>query len=306
MAGLFVICAALYLTAGAKGNWGFILPFRGTKLAALVLVAIAISTSTVLFQTIARNRILTPSIMGFDALYVLVVTIAVFVMGAQNYMAVSSSTQFFVSLSIMVGISLLLFGTLLLQQREDIVRLILTGIVLAVLFRSLTSFVVRMIDPNEFSVIQIASYANFNQIETDLLGISAVICLIVLGLVWGARHRLDVLALGREATINLGENPRQGALQLFVLITILVSVSTAFVGPIAFLGLLVVSLAHALTPTAHHGILLLSAALISAITLVGGQFVLERLLALSTPLAVVIDAVGGVFFLVLILRSTRS
>ncbi|WP_299851424.1 iron chelate uptake ABC transporter family permease subunit [uncultured Roseovarius sp.] len=306
MTGLMAVCMVFHMTLGTRGSWDFVLPFRGTKLAALLLVAVAVSTSTLLFQTVARNRILTPSIMGFDALYVLIVTLSVFAIGAQSYGTLPPMVQFFLSLAIMVAASMLLFGTLLLHRKEDIVRMILTGIILGVLFRAVNSFVMRMIDPNEYSVIQTSSYARFSRIETDLLGISAVLVLITLALVWRMRHRLDVLALGREAAINLGEDPRRDTVQILLLIAVLVSVSTAFVGPVAFLGLLVTSLTHVITPTAHHAILLPSAALISAIALIGGQTLLEHGLALSTPLAVVIDSFGGILFLFLILKRART
>ncbi|NKX16580.1 iron chelate uptake ABC transporter family permease subunit [Ochrobactrum pseudogrignonense] len=69
---LVIISCAAFMTLGAKGSWSFILTFRGTKLAAMVLVAYSIAVSTVLFQTVTNNRILTPSIMGFDALYILI------------------------------------------------------------------------------------------------------------------------------------------------------------------------------------------------------------------------------------------
>ena len=62
---LLVLCCALYLTLGARAGWEFTLPFRGTKLLALLVVAISVSTATVLFQTVSGNLILTPSIMGF-------------------------------------------------------------------------------------------------------------------------------------------------------------------------------------------------------------------------------------------------
>lgn len=49
------------MTVGARGNWDFVLPFRGGKLLGLVLVAYAVATATVLFQTVTQNRILTPA-----------------------------------------------------------------------------------------------------------------------------------------------------------------------------------------------------------------------------------------------------
>ena len=55
---LALIAMAAFMTIGAKGSWSFVLPFRGTKLAAMILVAYSIALSTVLFQTITNNRIL--------------------------------------------------------------------------------------------------------------------------------------------------------------------------------------------------------------------------------------------------------
>lgn len=67
----------LFMTIEAHGNWDFILPFRGRKVFAMVLVGYAIAASTIMFQTITNNHILTPSIMGFDALYMLIQTVVV-------------------------------------------------------------------------------------------------------------------------------------------------------------------------------------------------------------------------------------
>jgi len=302
LAVLLAACTAGYLMLGARGNWAFVLPFRGNKLAALIIVAVAISTATVLFQTITHNRILTPSIMGFDALYVLILTVQIYVLGAQEYVHLSQAGQFVANIGLMLVASLALFGTLLSRARGDLMRMVLTGIILAVLLRSVTGFLQRVIDPNEYAVVQGASFARFARIDVELLAVAAVLTCCALLVTWRLRHRLDVLALGDTAAINLGEAPKQNMFVILVLIAVLVSVSTALVGPMGFLGLLVVSLAHLITPTASHATLLLSSALISALTLVGGQFILERVLGMSTPLIVVIDVVGGIVFLILLLR----
>ena len=162
-----------------------------------------------------------------------------------------------------------------------------------------------MIDPNEFAVIQVASFARFTQVETDLLALSTLITGGMLARIWVLRHRMDVLALGRTTAIILGAPPRRLEIEGLVLIAVLVSVSTALVGPVAFLGLLVVSDARLVTPVVAHRILLPASALIAGITLVGGQVLLERVFALSTPLSVVIDLVGGAVFLVLLLKRIK-
>lgn len=302
LATVLALCVAGYLLLGSRGNWGFVLAFRTNKLAALLLVALSVSTATVLFQTVTRNQILTPAVMGFDALYLLILTVLVFMLGAQDFVRLPELGQFLLNTVLTMGAALALFGTLLSRGGTDLFRMILTGIIFAGLFRSVTSFLQRLIDPNDYVVVQSASFARFSRIDIGLLTLAAVLTVVALIAAWRMRHKLDVLSLGPEAATNLGEDPRRGMFTVLVIVSVLVSVSTALVGPLAFLGLLVVSVARQITPTVSHAVLLPSAALVSAITLVGGQLLLEHLLQLSTPLIVVVDVLGGLVFLTLLLR----
>lgn len=312
LAGALVAIAA-YMLIGARGNWGFVLPFRGTKLAVMLLVAVSVSTSTVLFQTITQNQLLTPSILGFDALYILTLTTAVFVLGGPAYQAIPPQPQFLFNTALMLGASLALFGTVLGKLKADVLRMVLTGVIFGALFRALTGLMQRMIDPNEYAVIQGGAFARFAHVSPDLLVIAGLACLIALGLAWQMRHRLDIWQLGRTRAISLGEAPDRAIWPVLILVSVLVSVSTALVGPISaglagsnvFLGLLAASIARRLTPSARHATLLPSAALISCIILIGGQALLERLLKFSTPVTTVIDILGGLLFLTLILREFR-
>lgn len=306
LAALLGLCCGLYMVWGARAPWSFVLPFRGAKLAALLLVGVSVSTATVMFQTITQNRILTPSIMGFDALYMFLLTAAVFALGGMTFVRVPPQVTFLVAAGTLILAALLLFGTVLTKARSDLLRMILTGIIFGALFRSLTSFLQRMIDPNEYSVVQVASFARFTQIETDLLALSGGITALVLVRIWHLRHRLDVLALGRGTAITLGEPPRRLEIETLILSAILVSVSTALVGPVAFLGLMVASIARLVTPTEAHGSVFLSAALVAGVTLVGGQLLMEHAFQLTTPLSVVIDLVGGLVFLALLLKGLRK
>ncbi len=103
---------------------------------------------------------------------------------------------FAVNVVVLIAAALALFGTLLFQTRHDLMRMILTGIIFGTLFRSLTGMMQRMIDPNEFAVIQVASFARFSRIETGLLALAGVFTLVALIAAWAMRHRLDVLGLG--------------------------------------------------------------------------------------------------------------
>jgi len=300
-----ILCCAAYLFTGIKGSWEFALMFRGQKLAALLLVGAAQAVAAMLFQTITGNRILTPSIMGFDALYLLLLSGMVFAIGAQAYQGLEPRLVMAVNAALLCGAAVALFGAVLRAGRGDLMRMVLTGVVLAVMFRSVTSFLQRMIDPNEFAVVQASSYARFSQVETDLLALTAGLSLGALAFAWRMRFRLDVLALGPDAAVSLGEDPLKGQRLALLLISVLVAVSTALVGPVAFFGLLVTSLTYLVLPTHRHAVLLPGGALMAGIVLAGGQAVMERMLHLSTPLSVVVEFLGGLVFLALLLKGLK-
>ena len=299
---LALVAVACFMTLGAKGSWSFVLKFRGLKLAGLVLVAYAIATSTVLFQTVTNNRILTPSIMGFDALYVLIQTMLIFLVGSATVAMLNPNLLFAGHVAAMIVFSGLLFRWLFAGEERSLHLLALTGIVFGIFFRSLSGFMQRILDPNEFMVLQDTLFASFNNIDRTLLAFSAVIMAATLIAVIRLSARLDVLALGRPMAVNLGVDYKRTVSAVLVVVAILVSVSTALVGPVTFFGLLVASLAHVLIGSSRHRYLLPTAVLLAIICLVGGQTVLERLFAFDTALSVIIEFVGGIAFIVFIIR----
>lgn len=300
-----LVAAAVFMTLGAKGQWDFILAFRGTKLIGMALVAYAVATSTVLFQTITQNRILTPSVMGFDALYAAIQTAVVFFLGAHQLSIFDPRLRFIVEALIMSGLSLLLFRWLFLGRHRGLHLVVLAGIVFGVFFRSLSLMMQRLLDPNAFVVLQDQLFASFNTIDRELLLVSGVIVVATSILSRRLLARLDVLALGRDVAINLGVDYRRVVMLLFAMIAILVSVSTALVGPVTFFGLLVANLAYQALGTDRHRYTLPAATLIAIIALVGGQTILERVFGFDTALSIIIEFIGGIAFMLLLYRDLK-
>lgn len=301
--GLFLLCGLGFMTLGAKGPWSFVLAFRGEKLWALVLVATAISVSTVLFATITNNRILTPSLMGFDALYLLIQTCMAFVLGAGAATSIDPRWLYLVEVMLMVGLSTALFSWLFLGSRRSLHLVLLAGLIMGGLFRSLSTFLQRLLSPNDFVVLQDRLFASFNTVHPELMGISTVATVGVLLWTWRRRFLYDVLALGRENAINLGLDYRREVTGLMICISVLVSVSTALVGPVTFFGLLVANLAYQLASSHRHSDVLPTAVLLGSITLVGGQTVLERALGFDTALSIVVEFLGGIVFILMLLKG---
>ena len=295
-------CVA-FMTVGARGDWGFILPFRAAKLAGLVLVGVAIAVATVLFQTLTQNRILSPAIMGFDSLYVAIQTALVFAIGARGLSAMDPQLRFLLEAGTMIVAAMVLFRWLIGRHGGSLHLMVLAGVVFGVLFRSLSSMLQRILDPNEFSVLQDLFFASFNSVDTTLLGVSALAVIIVCAIAWRMAGALDVMALGRDTAVGLGIDYRRMVDALLFMIAVLVAVSTALVGPVTFFGLLVANLAYALCGSARHSFTLPAASLIAVIALVAGQTLLERGFGMNTALSIIIEFIGGIVFIVLLLRG---
>ncbi|RWO29051.1 iron chelate uptake ABC transporter family permease subunit [Mesorhizobium sp.] len=305
MAAVAVLVGVAFMTIGLRGDLAFVVELRAARLAAMVLVGVAVAVSTVVFQTVCANRIITPSIMGLDALYVFCQTALVFALSGFGVAGIDPRLHFLGNFTAMTSLALALFLPML-RQRFDLTLMLLTGVVLGVLFRSLTTLLARLLDPNDFAVLQGTVFASFNAVEPDLLLLAGLITVVGVAIAWRARHVLDVLALGTDTAIGLGVAWRGTAAGLLVVVAALVSASTALVGPMAFLGLLVVSLAERIVGTDRHAILLPAAALTAIIVLVGGQTILQHALGGEGSLGIVVEFVGGIVFLAILFAGGRQ
>ncbi|MCM3762181.1 iron chelate uptake ABC transporter family permease subunit [Alkalihalobacillus oceani] len=306
LAVLSVILIAVFMTISANGNWEYILPRRGFRVLAIVITGAAIAFSTVIFQTITNNRILTPSIIGLDSLYLLLQTFMIFAFGSIGFTLIHPYVNFLLSVTLMVVFAAILYKLLFKREGQNIYLLLLIGLVFGTLFSSLSTFMQVLIDPNEFMTVQDRMFASFNNVNTDLLGISIILILLLSLYFYRFIKYLDVISLGREQAINLGVDYDYVVKRLLFIVAILVSIATALVGPITFLGLLVANVAHEFMKTYQHKYLITAAIFISIIALVGGQLIVERVFTFSTTLSVIVNFIGGVYFLYLLLKESKK
>jgi iron complex transport system permease protein len=294
-----------YQFYGVKASWSFTMELRVRQILSMVLVGCATAFATVLFQTITNNRILTPSVMGFDSMFVFIQTVVVFFFGISALDDIHPWALFGVQVFIMMSFALLLFRWLFGKNAKELYVLVLVGIILGTLLSSLSGLAQRMIDPNEYTRLQDKLFASFNTVNDELLWFSAALMIGMIALSIPLLRKLDVVALGRERAIALGVEHQRTVYKALIVVSVLVSVSTALVGPITFLGLLVANLARELVGTFKHKWTIPAACFISIIAVVGGQFILARLMGYNSVLIVVINFVGGIYFISLLLRGAR-
>lgn len=304
--GLLAVTGAClaYLLLDSGGDLGFTLAFRGRKLLGLILVGWSVGMATVGFQTVTGNRILTPSVMGLDSMFAFIQTLLLFLLGTTISSQLGPVALFVINLVAMVGLGWGLSG-LLLRRHTAVQLLVLIGIVLGTLLRSLQQLLTRIMDPTAFLQLQTHLFASFNSIRPELLTVSAVLVTLGTVWVWRLRHRLDVMALGHATAQGLGVDPRQMVRQVLLVSVLLVSVTTALVGPITFLGLIVANLAYQLSPSGRHAWTMPLASALAVVLLVAGQAVLEYVFAMGTVLSVIIEFGGGLLFIVMVVSRSK-
>ncbi|ECR6750128.1 iron chelate uptake ABC transporter family permease subunit [Campylobacter coli] len=304
LAFLTLIMALVFIFAGLKDFDEYALKNRFLQIAAIVIVAICIAVSTVIFQTLCNNKILTPAIIGLDSLYMLLQSALIFSLGSANLSVYKNDINFLITLVCMVIFSLGLYK-ILFSSDKSIYLIMLLGLIFGTLFSTLSSFFEILIDPDEFMVIQGRMFASFDNVAFDVLALAYIVTL--LSFVWIFRYMkfLDPLSLGKDLSINLGINYQKISKHLMIIIAILTSISTALVGPITFLGLLVVNITYELFKSSKHSILLLACVLISILALLGGVFFVSRVFDYNTTISVIINFLGGIYFIYLVLKGNK-
>ncbi|MBB1482360.1 iron chelate uptake ABC transporter family permease subunit [Tessaracoccus sp. MC1865] len=301
-----LVAAVAFVTINAAGNLEFILPFRGRKLAAMVLVGWATGVATVAFQTVTNNRLLTPSILGLDALYAFIQTLLIFLLGVTFVSAVGPYTMFAITLVLMLASAMALTGLLFGRKGRSVYLVVLAGLVLGAILRSFSSLISRMLDPTSYLVLQGNLFASFNAVNPELIWVGFAVVAACTWWLWRARNTLDVLTLGREAAVSLGVPYHRTVRTVLLVATLLVSVSTALVGPITFLGLIVAAVAYQVAGTGKHAYTMPMAGLLGVGVIVAGQAILEQVFGLGTVLSVIIEFAGGIAFIWLVIRKAAQ
>ena len=290
----------LFLTYHTYGNWEFALKLRGKKLLAFVIVGLLTSISTISFQTISQNHFLTPSILGFDSLYVLIQTVLFFILGQSRQ---GDPKLFVFNIVIMVISSVLLFSTLLKKEKQDLFLLLMIGMILGTLFRSISTFLQVLMDPNEYDKLQGKLFASFSNVDVSLLTLVIPVVIMLMILFFKVSAKLDVLHLGIEQATNLGIDVQTFRKYVLFLISLSVAIATALIGPITFLGFIVANVTYQWMNTYKHTYLFISGALLSILFLVAGQFLVEQVFHMNTTLSVVIEFSGGLYFVWKLLKE---
>ncbi|MCU4389879.1 iron chelate uptake ABC transporter family permease subunit [Acinetobacter courvalinii] len=301
---LIVACLAvcfLFLNSGLDVE--YVIPHRLLRLATIVVAGICIAVSSIVFQTLVGNRILTPSIMGYEAVYLLWQVLLLFVWGTYGLSQLGVNGNFFISIVLMLLYSWFIHTWLLPYGKKDVFLLLLLGLVLTMVIGTVTQFIQLKISPGEFSVFQGLSYASFNRAQTDTLLYASLAVVITLFLARKALPVLDVLVLGREQAISLGIHHHRYVSFYLALIAVLVAVSTSLIGPTVFMGVFIANMTYALAKSYQHKLTLPMGCALTIAIFIAAQILVEHVFNYKTTVSILVNLVCGIYFLALAVRT---
>ena len=278
---------------------------RATAVVGMALVAGAQAVATVSFQTVTNNRIITPSIMGFESLYRVVQTTTVYLFGVAGLVAIQGVGQFALQVLIMVALAVLLYGWLLSGRYGNLQIMLLVGIVIGGGLGAIATFMQRLLTPSEFDVLAARLFGNVSNADPSYLPLAIPLVTAASTLLWLRSRRLNVLALGPDAARSLGLDHRREQFLVLTLVAVLMATSTALVGPMTFLGFLVATLAYQFADTHDHRLIFPVAVLTAFSILAGAYFVMKNVFYAQGMVSILIEIVGGAVFLIVILRKGR-
>ena len=308
--GLAAALAFAYLAYGNPMDFGtrkfwLIAQRRADALIAMAIVAVCQAMATVSFHTVTNNRILTPSIMGFESLYVAINTATIFFLGASGLNDARTVPTFLMQMGVMVGLSLVLYSWLLTNRKQNMHAMLLVGVVIGGGLGSLSTFMQRMLSPSEFDVLTARLFGSVNNAESEYYPIAIPVVAIATTLLVLNARKLNVISLGTDVSTNLGVNHKVHAIYTLILVSLLMATTTALVGPMTFLGFLVATLAYQFADTYDHRYIFPMAVGLAFFVLIAAYFLMQHVFSAQGVVSIIIELVGGSVFLFVIMRKGR-
>ncbi|EPY12251.1 MULTISPECIES: iron chelate uptake ABC transporter family permease subunit [Paenibacillus] len=276
---------------------------RMVALVAMIIAAICQSLSTVAFQSITNNRIITPSLLGFESLYSTIHTSTIFFFGVGALVNFTGIVPFIIQVIVMVMMSLILYGWLLSGKYGNLQLMLLVGIIIGTGLRSVSSFMRRLLSPSEFDILQARLFGSVNHADAAYFPIVIPIVIIVALLILAHSKNLNVLSLGKDVSTSFGVKHQSSIIYTLILVSILMSISTALIGPLTFYGFLVATLTYQAAPTYDHRYVFPMSLAIGFLIITGAYFLMYHVFNAQGVVSVIIELFGGIIFLIAVLRK---
>ena len=264
-------------------------------LAALAGAAFGMAGTT--FQTMLRNALASPDIIGISSGASAAAVVAIVLLHLPPALV-----------SVFAVVAALATAAVihLLSRRDGVVgtRLVLVGIGISAMLNAVVSWMVVRASTWDVQAAMQWLTGSVNQASWAAIAPLAVTCLVAMPVLLAQARGLGMLQLGDDTAAALGEEVERRRLVFILAAVLLVAFATAAAGPIAFVAFLSGPLASRIVR--GGGSLLVPAALVGALLVLGADFAGQFLFATRYPVGVITGAIGAPYLLLMLVRTSSS
>lgn len=289
----------------AVAQWNFTMTRRFWQFLVVILASFSIAGSTVLLQQLSQNRLITPSVLGLDSLYIFIQTALFWFFGSFFLTGLNKNFVFILILIVMLGVAYFLHELVIQKVNKNYMLLLLAGITIGILFRSATQFLQTVIDPNEYLLLQARTMVQLSNVNLNYALIALGCVFIIFVLISDKIKIFEVIGLGKDLSLNLGVSFQKYSRYIFLTVAILSSLVTALVGPMLFFGTIVLNVTLELRNNYSLKKTLFIGSFVAFMILMTTNLFVEHLFNFRISMSVVLNAIGGIYFLYLILRGVK-
>jgi iron complex transport system permease protein len=237
--------------------------FRLPKALTALITGAAISVAGLIMQTLFRNPLAGPYVLGVSSGASLGVAIFILAGGVLPVAFIESGWGLVISATLGAILVLMLVLAVSLRVRQA-VSLLIVGIMFGQLSGSLVTILQNSSDPDSLKLFVVWTFGSLSAVTWNYMWVMLPIVAIGLIIVFAIQKPLNALLLGENYAQGLGVNTSRTRLLIIIAIALLAGATTAFTGPIAFIGMAVPHLVRGLLKTSNHQLTIPGSVLIGA------------------------------------------
>ena len=225
--------------------------FRLPKALTALITGAAISVAGLIMQTLFRNPLAGPYVLGVSSGASL--GVAIFILAGAILPTAFIESGWGLVISATLGAVLVLMMVLAVSFRvRQAVSLLIVGIMFGQLSGSLVTILQNSSDPDSLKLFVVWTFGSLSAVTWNYMWVMLPIVIIGLTIVFAIQKPLNALLLGENYALGLGVNVVRTRLMIIIAIALLAGATTAFTGPIAFIGMAVPHLVRGLLKTSNH------------------------------------------------------
>ena len=284
-----------------------ILDFRIPRVLTALLAGAALATAGLMMQTLFRNPLADPFVLGVNSgasLGVALVVLAVAPFGIQLTEQLNASGQFLLILASSGGAALTLFAVLLLSYKTDVISVLIIGLMISYAIGALVSILMFLSMAERLQSFLSWSFGTYSTVSWSYLCTFAPVVVGVLGVSLLLIKPLDALLLGEHYAESVGTRTKRTRVAILLIASVLAGTVTGFCGPIGFLGVAAPHLSRSLFKTSNHRMLIPASILIGALLSLSADCIAQGPgLDVSLPLNAITALFGAPILITALLRQ---